>query len=235
MPVAIAARRSDRLDSLAAEIRAMGGKAMPFSCDVTDAAMCERFLVQTIETFGDLYAVFANAGYGVECAVADTTDYDDRKIFETNFYGSMNLVRPALSYMLEHKRGHIMFCSSCLAKVGTPLYASYSASKAAQDHYARAMRIELAAKGIYVSSVHPIGTSTEFIEKVSEQSKDARLALRTPRMLMQPPERVANAIVKCLKKPRGEVWTSWTARTALGLGVIFPGIADRVLRRMVKM
>lgn len=234
MHVAIAARRIDRLETLAAEIRASGVKAHAMACDVTDVAACERFLVTTIETLGDLYGLFANAGYGVEAPVAQTTDYDDRKIFETNFFGSMNLVRPALAYMLDNKRGHIMFCSSCLAKIGTPMFASYSASKAAQDHYARAMRIELARENIYVSSVHPVGTNTEFFDKVSENSKDAKLALRTPSFFMQRPERVAGAVIKCLKKPRGEVWTSWTTRTALGLGVIFPSITDKVVGRLIK-
>ena len=234
MLVVVAARRLDRLTTLVEQIRAEGGQAHAVECDVSRASDCERVASAATERFGPVYAVFANAGYAVEGGVAESSDEDIRQIFETNFFGSLNIIRPLLGQMLSRGEGHVLFCSSCLSKVGTPLFASYSASKAAQDHYARAMRIELAGTGVRVSSVHPIGTRTEFFDRVSEVSRDAKLALRTPALLMQPPDRVARAVVKALKKPRGEIWTSWTTRAALGLSVIFPSITDKVLSRLVK-
>ena len=77
--------------------------------------------------------------------------------------------------------------------------------------------------------VHPIGTKTEFFDQAAARSQNARLALRTPEHLMQSPDRVAAAIVRCLRKPRGEVWTSTPTRIALGLAVMFPGIAERLI------
>jgi short-subunit dehydrogenase len=233
MSVVMAARRVEALEAHAAEIRASGGKALAVGCDVSRQADCERLISTAMGEFGSVYAVFANAGYGVEGPVIESTDFDIRQIFETNFYGSLNVIRPALAEMMRAKAGHILFCSSCLSKIGTPYFASYSASKAAQDHYARAMRIELAASGISVSSVHPIGTRTEFFDTASTLSKNSRLALRTPERLMQRPEVVGKAVVKCLRRPKGEVWTSLSTRVALGAAVVFPGLADRVLRRLI--
>jgi hypothetical protein len=51
--------------------------------------------------------------------------------------------------------------------------------------------------------------------------------------MMQPPERVANAVVRCLRRPKGEVWTSLPARLTFATGVAFPALADLLLARMV--
>jgi short-subunit dehydrogenase len=234
MPVALAARRIDALESLAREINASGGKAIAVPCDVSRPADCERLVSATVDAFGSIHAVFANAGYGIEGSVADSTDHDVREIFETNFHGTLNTIRPALARMRAAGSGHILVCSSCLSKIGVPYFASYCATKAAQDHYARALRLELADSGIFVSSVHPIGTKTEFFDTATAKSKEPRLAPRTPEKIMQSPDRVAQAVVACLRRPKGEVWTSHSMRLMLGLATIFPGIADRMIARMLR-
>lgn len=230
MPVALAARRVEKLGHAAAEIAAMGGRAIVVPCDVANKAECEALVERTVEAFGSIYSVFANAGYGVEGPVHEMSQAALRDIFEVNFFGSMNCITPALPHMRRAGRGHIHFCSSCLSKIGTPYFAAYSATKAAQDHFARAMRHELAPQGIRVSSVHPIGTRTEFFEQTAGRSDNAALALRTPEGFLQPPERVARAVVACLRRPRGEVWTSLPIRVGLGLSIMMPRLTDVALR-----
>lgn len=234
MPVALAARRVDKLEAIAAQIRQEGGKAVAVGCDVSNQADCERLVDRTVDAFGSIYAIFANAGYGIEGSVESSTDFDVRQIFETNFFGTLHLIRPALARMKAAGEGHILACSSCLSKIGVPYFASYCATKAAQDHYMRALRLEVHGTGIHVSSVHPIGTRTEFFDQTIARSKEARLAPRTPEHLMQSPDKVAAAVVRCLGKPRGEVWTSTSTRLALGLAVMFPGLADAALRRALR-
>jgi short-subunit dehydrogenase len=235
MPVALGARRADKLETLAQQIRAEGGKAIAVPCDVTSADECRRLVSAAEAELGPLYAVFANAGYGFEKPFTRTSDQEIRDIFETNFYGTLNTVRPALDLMLPRGRGHILICSSCLAKCGLPQLAPYSATKAAQDHFARAMRAELGRSGVAVSSVHPIGTRTEFFDLASTRSQreaGREGALRTPEMFMQPPERVARAIVRNLRSGKGrEVWTSLTVRTLFALATLAPAAADAVLKR----
>jgi short-subunit dehydrogenase len=230
MPVAIAARRVDKLEAVAAEIKREGGKVITVACDVTKPDECEALVDATVREFGSIYGVFANAGYGVEQSFLSQSDDDIRAMFETNFWGSVNVIRPALKHMTKARKGHVLWCSSCLAKIGIPMYASYCASKAMQDHFARAMRHELLAQGIFVSSVHPVGTKTEFFEKV--EARGAKLLSKTPERFMQPPSRVANAVVSCLRSPRGEVWTSLPMRLGLGMAGMFPGMADFALGKM---
>lgn len=237
MPVMLAARREDRLHAVADRVRKLGVEADLFALDVDDEPRSRELIDRAWKRFGRVYAVFANAGYGEEAPLTHAMpDRAVRASIETNFFGSLNVIRPAIERLLAESwspgsppRGHMLMCSSCLAKLGTPCYAAYSASKAMQDHFCRAMRIELWDKGVRVSSVHPIGTRTEFFDKVADRG--GKLTVKTPDRFMQPPERVADAIVRCLRRPRGEVWTSQPVRVGLALSGLAPGLTDRLLLR----
>lgn len=230
MPVALAARRLDRLEQLVFEIGREGGRAIAVECDVAKPADCERLIERTVSEFGGLYSVFANAGYGVEGGVCDLTDKAWRDIFEVNFWGTLNVIRPALPHMLAKGEGHVMICSSVVSKMSIPNLAAYTTTKACQDHIGRALRLELGDK-VRVSTVHPIGTDTEFSQVVTEKSGNKPRTARSPETFRQTPEEVAKAVLACLRKPRGEVWTSTPARLLAAVGTAWPGFADMVLRR----
>lgn len=231
MPVALAARRMDRLEDLVRDITALGGRAVAVACDVTNPEDCAALVDRTVAEFGSIYSVFANAGYGIEGRAHEITDKDWRAIFETNFYGTLWTIRPALKHMLASKRGHVLICTSCVAKSGVPYLAAYTATKAAQDHVGRAMRLELEGTGVHVSTVHPIGTVTEFSQVVREKSGNTRFA-ETPKGLKQTAEHVASTIVRGLARGGpGEIWPSLAARLVFGAGTTFPGLADFILRR----
>jgi len=234
MPVSIAARRQDKLADVVREIESLGGRALAVALDVTDPDACRAFIERTLESFGSIYAVFANAGYGFERAIHEAADAELREIFETNFWGSLNVIRPALDHMLGAKSGHVLWCSSCLSKIGVPYSGAYSATKAAQDHFGRAMRHELRPRGIHVSTVHPVGTSTELWEVVERRSGGRTAVAGKPsRLFLQPPERVADAVVRCLRRPRGEVWTSPVARLTFALVTAAPGLGDFFIGREI--
>lgn len=230
MPVALAARRVDRLEHLAVEIRRGGGRAIAVACDVAKPEDCARLIDRTNDEFGTLYAVFANAGYGVEGGVCELSDAAWRGIFETNFWGTLNTIRPALPHLLAAGRGHVLICSSVVSKMGVPNLAAYTTTKACQDHVGRALRLELGGK-VHVSTVHPIGTNTEFSQVVTEKSGNRPRTARSPEAFRQTPEHVAEAVLRCLRRPRGEVWTSFTARMLAAIGTASPGFADFILRQ----
>lgn len=230
MPVVLAARRIDRLDSGVKQITSAGGRAIAVPCDVTNPEDCERLMHAAEDAFGPLYSVFANAGYGIEGPVLDVPDDAMRSIFETNFYGTLHTIRPAMKRFLARKRGHVLICSSCVSKAGIPYLSAYSATKAAQDHIGRALRVEVAQSGVHVSTVHPIGTDTEFSEVVTKKSTGPRRA-RAPKAFRQTSEQVAEAVVRCLRRPKGEVWTSIPAKVVAAISVVTPGIFDWGLKR----
>lgn len=248
MPVALCARRADRLAAVADQCRALGVPVFTMNVDVADAGACRAFIDATVKELGGLYAVYANAGYGLEMPVMQMTDRDLRDIFEVNFWGTLNLVRPAVEHMLAQARpptragekapprGHVLICSSCLAKMTIPFYGAYSATKAAQAHIGRAMRLELEPQGVHVSTVHPITTTTELFDKVKDKSGLDKVDAHAPRWLTQTADVVAHHTVACLRRPRPEVWTGFRGafvRMGMSVCTLVPGLADANTRGMV--
>ncbi len=234
MPVALAGRRASNLDDTRAQIEGVGGKAIVVVTDVTSQADCDALIDETRKAFGSVYAVYANAGYGFEKPVHETTEAELRDIFETNFFGCMNTIRPALPEMIAAGTGHVLMCSSCIGKIGIPHYGPYCATKGAQSLIARSMRHELKPLGVHVTCVHPVLTATEFSTVASERSGGSRIADNMPRFLVQPPERVARATVRALRKPRTEVWTSGVSRWVFAMLTAMPRVADVALGRVTK-
>lgn len=230
MKVALMARREDKLNQIADQIGKENSCVIVGSVDSDED--CTLALDSCVERFGGLHAVLANAGYGCEEPCHTTTPEDIRAMFETNFFGSLRLVLPAIERFKAQGSGHALMVSSCLSKIGLPHYGTYCATKAAQDYFCRSMRLELHNTGVKVSSVHPIGTKTEFFDEAAKRSGGSlEFAGSTNTRFMQSSERVASAILKCLRKPRGEVWTSHTVRLAMAASVVSPRLTDWALRR----
>jgi short-subunit dehydrogenase len=236
MDLVLAARRADRLTAVAQSIRAMGRRVETVEIDVAAPNASNALLDAAERAFGRFDVVFANAGYGMERAHHDTPEADLRHMFEVNFFASTDLITQAARRLIAaDRKGHLLMCSSCLAKFTLPYYGAYAATKAAQGMMCRAMRFELEPHGIEVSSVHPVTTVTEFFEQSAArsglQSTGSKVPDHAPKFFVQPPERVAKAIVRCLKRPRSEVWTSLAVRLAAGLITAFPGMFDGACRR----
>jgi short-subunit dehydrogenase len=234
MPVALGARRADRCEALARKIRDQGGKAIAVNMDVTDPAGCQRLIEETVGAFGSIYSIYANAGYGLETPVSETTDADMRAIFECNFFGTLNTIRPALPHFKRAGAGHVLICSSCLAKMTLPFYSAYSATKAAQAHIGRAMNLELEPLGIHTSVICPISTATEFFENVKTECGEPRKVTHVPDRFRHTADRVARATIKCLRRPRAEVWPSGAVRLGMAICNAFPGIEHPWIRSMVR-
>lgn len=240
MPVVVSARRTHLLEKLVEEIRAAGGRAVAVEVDVRDPGDCVRLIETTVKEFGSIYAVFANAGYGAEACIHEMTAEEMRDIWETNFFGTLNAIRPAIAEMMQQPRGehgaprgHVLICTSCVARFTLPRLGAYTATKAAQAHIGTAMRGELRGHGLYVSTVHPIGTRTEFSDHLRRKGVNLENAHHTPAMFVQPAEAVSSRIVDCLRRPRPEVWTGpkgWLTRFAASLFTLSPRLGDLVGR-----
>jgi short-subunit dehydrogenase len=239
MNVVLNARRADKLGAVADSVQQAGVEAESVVGDVTDAGISQRMLEAAHDRFGRFDAVFANAGYGFDLAAHEVSDEKLREIFDVNFFAAMDLLNAAVSRLLtEGRPGHLLMCSSCLGRFTLPGHSAYSATKAAQAHLCTAMRIELRPHDIYVSSVHPITTITEFFEvssRLSGKDPDGKsVPEHAPRLFVQPAARVANAVVRCLRRPRPEVWTSFTTRAVAALMTLSPRFGDVILGKAWK-
>jgi NAD(P)-dependent dehydrogenase (short-subunit alcohol dehydrogenase family) len=245
MRVAISGRRKDRLEEVATRIAAAGGEARVFLCDVDHDEQVRAFVEATLKDFGRLDAVFANSGYGILAPVAQSTDAEVRAIFETNFHGTLRLIRAALPILRANAvpaagrfRGHILICSSAASRIAPPLLGAYAATKAAQHMIAIALRAELAPDRIAVTSVHPIGTRTEFAAQMGARMGRAGTAAdsTTPDFFRQSQEHVARTIVRAMRRrnPPPEVWPSPATRFGLALVSAFPRLGAWAMRKQAR-
>lgn len=238
MHVVIGARRTEKLGAVAAQVEALGRRALAVRCDVDRDEDVADLIAQTVRAFGRIDAVFANAGFGVVKAVLDTPDAEMRALFETNFFGTVRTLKAARQPLKDTPDGlrHMLVCSSSAAEFAPPFYGVYAATKAAQDMICGAMRAEVQREGLIVSSVHPVGTRTDFFEAAKrDEGKDKDpILLNTPRMFMQDADDVARAVVKCLRRPKPEVWPMPLTRFGLAISTAFPRLSAMTARRMMR-
>ncbi len=235
MDCVLSGRRAERLAQVAEQVRQRGRAAEIVIGDVTEPGASTRLLDAAQRRFGGFDVVLANAGYGFNKPVHETGPDEWRRIFEVNFFAATELLSEAARRLIaQRRRGHLLMTSSALAKFALRGLAAYSATKAAQNHVCRAMRLELRPQGIEVTSIHPITTRTEFFDAATIYEggtpDPGRPFGRAPRWFTQSPERVARAIVRCLRRPRPELWLSCTVRLHAGLTTAFPRLADVVAR-----
>ena len=221
MNVVLTARRRKQLEALQEEI---GGTTKIIVGDVTEDGFNEKLLRAT----GTFDAVFINAGHGIDQHTLDMNMKDVRSLFELNVFAAIELASLCAKQFKEQGSGHIILCASCLSKFATPKHGAYCASKSAIEVFGKSMRMELKSSNINVSTLHPIGTRTEFFKSSESRSGTTHSSFEelAPSWLMQPPERVANAVVKCLRKPKPEIWTSLFMRIVSTLFSAFPRLAQ---------
>jgi hypothetical protein len=234
----LVARRRERLAEVAARASDAAKRLVRteiVTADVSHAGTATRILDEAERAFGRFDVVYANAGYGLERPMHRMTSDELRAMFETNFFSSTELCNEAARRLIAAGRGgHLLMCSSCVAKFTLPSFGAYSASKAAQAHVARAMAYELRPYGIMVSSVHPVTTATEFFEVVREALEDGerqQYAIHDlTTFFVQRPEKVARAIARTIGTSRTEIWTSLPTRVAAGVITAFPWLIDIAVR-----
>ena len=233
----LGARRIDRLEQIAAQCRELGGQALALPCDVTQRADVDHLVAATVEKFGRLDVMLANAGYGFLERIHEATDAQFDAIVNTNIKGTWYAMQAAAAVMLKQpalgtgkaRRGHIIAVSSGAARRGLPLYGIYAMTKAAQLSLCEAMRVELLSQGVYVSSVHPLTTATEFFDVASSKSRFRSTGLGHA----QPVEVVARKIAGLIRRPRPELWPVPGSAWMLALAAVFPRLADHSMARTV--
>ena len=160
--VALAARSADKLDALVAELGAES--ALALECDVTDKASQQAMVEHTLERFGRIDAVFANAGIGGRPGGFCGADSDVWKdMILTNIYG-VGLTIQACADALKESRGHLLITGSAAGRTTIP-GSMYSATKWAVSAIGYGVREELRGTGIRVTLIEPGMVDTPFFDE----------------------------------------------------------------------
>lgn len=167
----LAARREDRLTALAEAIVADGGRAHPMALDIADARATFDRIVALDEETGGIDLVVANAGIaGLPAAIPiSRCRWDDvESLLRVNVEGTLATLVALVPRMLERGHGHLVATSSLTPWLPNPRTAPYGAGKAALTYFMRSIDIELAPRGIAVSTIHPGFVATEAAAGVEE-------------------------------------------------------------------
>jgi NAD(P)-dependent dehydrogenase (short-subunit alcohol dehydrogenase family) len=226
--VVLASRAAEKLEALQREISASGGPALAVETDVSDRGSVEAMVGRTVGEFGSLDVLVNNAGLGLSGKVPELRAEDVRHVFEVNVIGPLNCMQAALPRMV--RGGRIINISSVIGKRAIPKVGAYCASKSALNALSDALRVEVADRGVTVTSVYPGTTRTAFREN-SRRTKDEKRGWRPKGVT---PEKVAKRIAEAAEKGPRDVYVTIPDRLFITGVTLFPGLADRVLRSWAK-
>ncbi|MCH8922035.1 MAG: SDR family NAD(P)-dependent oxidoreductase [Planctomycetes bacterium] len=201
----ILARREEKLQRLADEIRGGGGAAEIVVGDVTDPAVRSEAIEAARRAYGGLDILINNAGIGALGKFADADPERLRRIMEVNFFSTAEMIRAALPSLREGNRPIVVNVSSVLGHRGVPLSSEYCASKFAVQGLSESLRAEFSREGIDLLVVSPSTTDSEFFQSVIEQTEKIDRSARR----MTPAATVAQKTVRAIARGKHEIVISF--------------------------
>lgn len=224
--LALAARSVDALTDLVAELQQSGGQAAAIPTDMGDPAQAAALVRKTIEAFIKIDVVINNAAVGVSGKIEDLVEAEARRAMDVNYFGPVTLIQAAIPYLKANPDGGLIInISSIVSRRAVPGIGGYCASKGALDNMTESLRTELAGDNIRVSTVYPGVTATGF----TQNSLGTNPTRRRHGMKGVPPERVARAISKTIRRERRDVFVTLFDRLFVAVSAVWPGLIDKML------
>ncbi|KPM32156.1 Short-chain dehydrogenase/reductase [Croceitalea dokdonensis DOKDO 023] len=197
----LTARREERLNELAENIRNNGGKALVVTADVTKKDDFEKVVAQTLNEFGTIDGLINNAGLMPLSYINKFKTDEWEKMVDVNIKGVLHGVAAVLPTMMEKNSGHIINISSSAAHNYFPGGAVYCATKAAVKMFSEGLRQELAPNyGINVTSIEPGAVSTELMDTITDDDIKEQFK-EMQKMTFLEAEDIAEAIYYALGQP----------------------------------
>ncbi|MEM1205186.1 MAG: SDR family NAD(P)-dependent oxidoreductase [Acidobacteriota bacterium] len=203
--VGLLARRAERLETLAEELRAAGGVAAWATADVTDDDGLAAALDRLGDELGGVDVIIANAGYGHPEPPHRHKPGAAIQMYDTNVFGMLRMIDWALPRFIEQGSGHIVGVASMASYLGLPSSASYCGTKAAMRVHLQGLRVTLRHYGIAVTTICPGFVESELTAKN-----------KTPMPFLWKTERAVRLMADAIEKRRGEVTFPWQMRWLIG-------------------
>lgn len=216
--VALVARRRDRIDALAAELNASGGKARAFVCDVSDRAQVHATVAACEAELGPVDLMIANAGVAHRTRAVGFDATAVQKTFDVNLLGAAYCFEAVLPGMLARNRGQLVGISSLAGYRGVPGAVAYCSSKAALNSLLESLRVELYKTNINVTTVCPGYVKTEMTADVE-----------TPMPFLLELDDAAKRIYRAIDRAKTEFAFPWPMALLTRFGRLVPNaIYDRL-------
>jgi len=225
--LALAARRSEPLEALAAELRGLGAEVSVHVCDVGARESMARAVDEAARVHGGLGGVIASAGIGRQAGFEEHSLDEAEQLVRTNLMGVLHAVHYALPHVAKAGGGFFVSLSSVAGRLGQPGESVYSATKFGVTGLFEALAIELAESDVHVLTVHPGLVRTGFFS----EAEYARIPASVRRGAIDPAP-LAEAILGALEAGRHELTMPRYAAGGYVLRTLAPGLFRRVLGRI---
>jgi len=166
--VVLGARRVDRIQSLADELHAKGGKALAIATDVTHVEQVKKLVDSAVQKFGRIDVMINNAGIMPHSPLERLKIDDWNRTIDVNIKGVLYGIAAALPHMKQQKAGHIINVSSVAGHKVTPNGAVYCATKHAVRALSEGLRVEVKPYNIRTTIISPGAVATELPDSITE-------------------------------------------------------------------
>lgn len=227
--LALAARRTERLEQVAEEIRRAGGEVLVVTADVTRRQDIQYMLQATLERWGRVDVLFNNAGVSLDEDLFVTDADVIHSELLINLEAVILCAKEVLPIMLKQKSGHIINTSSMAGLVATPGNSIYCASKYGVVGFSEALRRELRGSGVKVSAFCPGFTPSEISQQLKKHYEGSPDAERIPGLM--PTSYVAEQVAWLIDHPRRIFVIPKTWRVLVLVAFLFPGLADALITK----
>lgn len=225
MRVALVARNQERLEALAAQIRASGGQALVVVADLADENERLRAFEQIRAALGPVDVLVNNAGLGWYGESAEMPWPLAEQMLEVNVVALVRFTLLFLPEMRARRAGHIINIGSIAGSIPSQGIALYSATKSFVDAFTTGLHRELRGTGVRVSVIRAGAVATEFFDRVASQFD--RLQLPLKRWGIEP-EAVAERVWRLLRKPARVVYVPDVLRVVPWIELTFGWLMDRL-------
>lgn len=173
------------------DIKAQGGTAISFVCDVSKMSDCENLTKKVIEEFGKIDILVNNAGITRDQLILRMSEEDWDKVILVNLKSVFNMAKSTTKIFLKQKTGCIINMASVVGEIGNAGQANYSASKAGVIGLTKTLAKEFASRGIRVNAIAPGFIRTKMTDAIPQAAKEALMS-QIPLGRLGEPEDVAN-------------------------------------------
>ncbi len=193
--------QAEAAEAVVAEITARGGRAFAWQADVADAAACAAMVGQTVARYGRIDILINNAGNWSQNLLADTSVEEWDRFMAIHLRGVYACSRAALKHMVPQGHGRIVTISSIWGMTGAAMEVPYSAAKAGQIGFTKALAQEVGPAGITVNAVAPGAIQTDMNEVLEPGPALQEWLARTPVRRLGTPDEIG-AVVRFLVGPQ---------------------------------
>ncbi len=199
--VALVARREERLQQIAQEINASGGRAISLVADVADEVQVKTAFEKAHTELGGLDIVVNNAGVMLLSPIANADTEDWRRMIGLNVLGLMYCTHAALPFLQAQKSGHIVNISSTAGRTVREGVGVYNATKWAVGAFSESLRQEIYRDNIRVTIIEPGIVATELQSHITHQQSKEQIQATTQKMQPLQSDDIARAILYAVTQP----------------------------------